>query len=67
VRYYVNRNAQANGDHEVHQQTCTQGPAVENRQFLGDFASCGPAVREAKRTYPTANGCFYCSTACHTS
>jgi len=67
MRYYVNRNSQPNGDHEVHTYTCTHGPADHNREYLGEFSGCALAVREAKRTYRTANGCYYCSNACHTS
>ena len=68
MRYYVNTNAQANGDHEVHQETDCPTPAEpKNRQYLGDFSSCAPAVREAKKFYSTANGCAYCSPSCHTT
>lgn len=66
MRYYVNKNAQANGDHEVHTETCTWCPAEHNRTYLGQFDSCAPAVREAKKHYTQVNGCFYCSNACHT-
>ena len=48
-KYYVNKNAQSNGDHEVHDQDCTYLPAVDNRKYLGDFLSCGGAVTEAKK------------------
>ena len=65
--YYVNKNAQSNGDHEVHATGCSFMPNPENKTYLGSFASCGPAVREAKRIYAKSNGCFYCSRACHTS
>lgn len=65
ARYYVNKNAQANGDHEVHREGCSYMPAPENRIYLGDFASCGPAKQEAKKHYSTADGCYYCSNACH--
>lgn len=66
ARYYVNKNAQSNGDHEVHKQGCSFMPAEENRIYLGDHTSCQPAVREAKKHYSQANGCYYCSNACHT-
>jgi len=67
-RYYVNKNAQANGDHEVHTTGCSFMPLPENRIYLGDFASCGPAVRKSKSDYyKQSNGCFYCSKPCHTS
>ena len=63
--YYVNKHAQANGDHEVHVAGCTWMPSPENKQYLGEFASCQPAVAEAKKTYPTADWCAYCSPACN--
>lgn len=65
--YYVNTNAQANGDHEVHTTGCSFMPAKDNRIYLGDFATCDPAVREARRHYSQVNGCYYCSNACHTT
>ncbi len=67
-RYYVNKNAQANGDHEVHTAVGCPTPAnEENRRYLGDFDSCHGAVREAKKHYPQSNGCKNCSLPCHTS
>ena len=65
--YYVNKKAQANGDHEVHKSNCTYLPSQENRLYLGSFYDCHDAVREAKKTYSTADGCYYCSPECHTS
>jgi len=65
-KYYVNKNAQANGDHEVHTTGCSFMPEPHNRIYLGEFASCGPAVKEAKKHYSQVNGCFYCSKPCHT-
>ena len=67
AHYYVNSNAQSNGDHEVHELGCSFIPDKDNRIHLGNFASCSPAVREAKKYYPRSNGCFFCSRACHTS
>ena len=66
MRYYVNKNAQANGDHEVHITSCTFFPSQANAEYLGEFASCVPAVAEAARRYPKANGCYYCASACNT-
>ena len=65
--YYVNKNAQSNGDHEVHKATCNYLPSDENRKYLGLFSTCTEAVREAKQTYLKSNGCYYCSNPCHTS
>lgn len=67
ARYYVNRNAQSSGDHEVHTSGCSWLPKEENRKYLGVFATCRGAVREAKKNYDQVNGCYYCSNECHTS
>ncbi len=65
--YYVNKNAQDNGDYEVHHHGCAYLPDINNREYLGDYSSCAPAVSKAKQTYSRANGCYYCSPSCHTS
>lgn len=64
--YYVNKNAQSNGDHEVHKSGCSFMPLNENRISLGDHSTCQSAVKEAKKHYTQVNGCYYCSEACHT-
>ena len=66
-KYYVNKNAQSNGDHEVHVSGCSYMPEPENRKYLGEFTSCHGAVREAKKTYSQSNGCYYCCNPCHTT
>lgn len=66
-KYYVNKNAQDNGDNEVHTEDCGYIPAPENRIFLGTFETCCEAVIEAKKYYKKVNGCYYCSRPCHTS
>ncbi|MDN3695689.1 hypothetical protein QWZ06_27400 [Chryseobacterium tructae] len=65
-KYYVNKNAQSNGDHEVHNENCYRLPTIDNRKYLGTFSSCKEAVKEAKKDYPQSNGCYYCSQDCHT-
>lgn len=65
--YYVNKNAQSNGDHEVHQLGCDHAANVSNRIRLGDHPNCQSAVRAAKQHYSQVNGCFYCCNPCHTS
>jgi hypothetical protein len=64
-KYYVNRNAQPNGDHEVHMEGCPHMPHPDNRYYLGEFEGCYGAVLEAKEIFPTADGCYYCCAACH--
>lgn len=67
ARYYVNDNAQNNGDHEVHEEACSFLPSAINRTYLGSFTNCRDAVREAKKRHSKVNGCFYCSNSCHTT
>ncbi|SIO13568.1 hypothetical protein SAMN02745824_3089 [Parasphingorhabdus marina DSM 22363] len=66
--FIVNKNAQSNGDHEVHNKTagCNNMPLASNQKDLGYHTSCYGAVAEAKKTYPQSNGCYYCANACHT-
>jgi len=64
--YYVNRNAQTNGDHEVHVANCSWFPAPENIVYLGEFTHCQPAVEKAKEYYAQVNGCAYCCPFCNT-
>ena len=64
--YCVNKNVQKNGDHEVHKVGCSHYPNEENRIGLGDHASCASAVREAQKYYTQVNGCYWCSSPCHT-
>jgi hypothetical protein len=66
MRYYVNKRVQNNGDHEVHTESCIYLPNIFDREYLGDYSSCKPAVDEAKKTYNTADGCKTCSSSCHT-
>jgi hypothetical protein len=64
--YYVNRNAQANGDHEVHRDGCAYMPAESSRIYLGVFSNCTDAVNASRKHYSQVNGCKKCSPTCHT-
>jgi hypothetical protein len=66
ANYYVNRNAQTTGEHEVHQDGCPTPPNHENRHVLGYFLKCQDAVKIAKQTYPNSDGCRNCCPDCHT-
>jgi hypothetical protein len=71
AKFIINRNAQSNGDHEVHNATtgCSFMPAPENQIDLGVHVSCHGAVSLAKQKWPDnrINGCYYCCNACHTT
>jgi len=65
-KYYVNRNAQANGDHEVHKEDCEFLPLEVNRIYLGYFTNCQDVVKKAKESFKQSNGCYFCSRECNT-
>ncbi len=67
AKYYVNDNAQSNGDHEVHKEGCSYLAEIVSKTYLGDFSSCHDAVRKAKEIYRQSNGCYYCCYECHTT
>lgn len=64
--YYVNKEQQNNGDHEVHNEDCRFLPSIQNKLYLGVFTTCKDAVKEAKKHYDQVNGCYFCSNECHT-
>lgn len=63
AKYYVNNNAQPNGDHEVHREGCSYFPT--DVRYLGEFSSCAPAVEKAKTIYRSADGCYHCCRDSH--
>ncbi len=63
--YYINKNAQIGGEHEIHTSTCFYLPAIENRIYLGCFDNCADAIKAARRYYSNVDGCFYCCPNCH--
>lgn len=67
MRFYVNKNAHTNGDHEVHRSKCSRLPDAENRQYLGDFNSSQEAVKEAQKFYGQVNNCKNCCLETYTS
>ena len=69
--FILNKNAQKNGDHEVHNTTsgCSFMPKPENQLPMGTHVGCQGAVANAKQINPNhrINGCYYCCRECHTS
>jgi len=63
--YYVNKNAQPTGEHEVHKSTCQHLPDSTNLIYLGYFSNCADALREARKYYSNVDGCYYCCPDCH--
>ncbi len=66
MKFYVNKNAQPKGEHEVHRETCSWLPDAENRLYLGDFSTSQQAIKEAKKYYAEVDGCEKCCPESHT-
>jgi hypothetical protein len=64
--YYVNKNPQSSGEHEVHTGECYWLPNPENRLYLGSFSNCWDAIEDAKKHYSNVDGCKHCCEPCHT-
>lgn len=64
--YYVNKNAQPTGEHEVHKSSCNHLPDTSNCIGLGYFSNCADAVKKAKEHYSNVDGCYHCCRPCHT-
>lgn len=66
--YYVNDQAQSNGDHEVHEDGCYWLKIAASKSYLGYFDNCRDAVVKSRTFfYRQSDGCASCSAACHTS
>lgn len=63
--YYVNKNKQLTGEHEVHKEGCYRMPEPQNSLYLGYFSNAIDAVHEARRYYTNVDGCYYCSSEAH--
>jgi hypothetical protein len=64
TNYYVNTQMGTKGEHEVHTLACVHGAFPQHRKPLGAHPNCQSAVLEAKKTYPSADGCWYCCNEC---
>lgn len=63
--YYVNRNTQPTGEHEVHKEGWYRMPELQNRLYLGYFSNANDAVIEARKYFREVDGCYYCSNEAH--
>lgn len=72
TKFYLNLNAQSNGDHEVHKENCyyyKMFKSGHNFELLGSFINEQAAVKYAKQKHPTfrIDGCAYCCPNAHRS
>ena len=67
MKYFVNDNAQSNGDHEVHNEFCRFLPQIQSKTALGEHSTCQSALQAARKYYTKVDGCATCSPQCHNS
>lgn len=70
INYYLNLNAQYNGGHEVHKESCYyyyMYKAGSSFELLGAFSNEIDAVKYAKAKHPSfkIDGCAYCCPRAH--
>jgi len=66
-RYVLNTLPNDSGDHEVHVSSCYELPSYTYQKDLGYHFSCSDAIKAARTTHSSANGCYHCNRVCHTA
>ena len=64
-KYYVNRNPQSSGEHEVHVENCNYLRIATSKIDLGYHSNCMNAILKARQYFSNVDGCYYCSNLCH--
>lgn len=64
AKYYLNKNAQENGDMEIHAESCKYFPAEKNRILIGDYPNAEEALKAIREKI---DGCVHCSKEAHSS
>jgi hypothetical protein len=68
AEFYVEINAQSNGDHVVHTADCSLLPSKETVHYLGSISNIKSAVKKATEVLRLpANGCSHCTVAYQTT
>lgn len=61
AEFFVEINAQDNGEHVVHKSSCSLLPAKDTLRYLGSIASATSAVKKAQESFKLVNGCSHCT------
>ena len=64
-KYYINISANEDEEHTVHKEDCSHIPSPLKQESVGSHSSCLGAIAEAKKRYPKAVACIYCSGNCY--
>lgn len=60
MKYYVNKQANAQGQHDLHSEFCGFLPTTAKRIYLGDFSNCSEAESRATKLLGQINKCLHC-------
>lgn len=64
--YYVDNGLDENGDHLIHEESCSELPDEMDRTYLGEFVDEIEALESCKRNcYLNSNGCSICCSDAH--
>lgn len=58
--YYVDKNQNQNGHHELHIATCVHLPNLFHRKYLGNYNTLSEASHHAKKHYQNTVACIHC-------
>lgn len=64
-RYYINNFKDANGNNEVHKESCYWLSLITSKSYLGYFSGGVEAVKRAKEDGIKADGCIHCCLEAH--
>ena len=68
AEFYVEINAQSNGDHMVHTSDCSLLLSKETVHYLGSISNTKSAVKKATEVLrQQASGCSHCTAAYQTT
>ena len=63
AEFYIEKQANATGEHIVHSSTCASLPAQEHMQYLGAFSNAKAPVNKALNRYLRVGTCPACLSA----
>ncbi len=62
--YFIDKNIQISGKHEVHKNDCEFLPDTSSREYLGYFIDCQEAINIAYEKYDNVEACKNCIPEC---
>jgi hypothetical protein len=63
AEFFIEIDAQGNGDHLIHKSDCSLLPAKEAIYYLGSISNINSAMKKAGERFTKPTGCTQCSPA----